>query len=99
MDTASRENTYMEVLDTCDMYECIHMCILKVLEKDNYMSQAVVQDIHNTHIPLAQQSNTHTTEACEVYCIDAYSLNKAVRRVLLFWENATVLFKFNVFGS
>ena len=55
VDTASRENTYLEVLDACDMYECIHMCILK----DNYMSQAVVQDIHNTHIPLAQKPNTH----------------------------------------
>lgn len=59
VDTVSRENTYLEVLDTCDMYECIHMCILKVLEKDNYMSQAVVQDIHNTNIPLAQKWNTH----------------------------------------
>ena len=50
VDTASREDmgyTYLVALDTCNTYVCI---IFKVLE---WTSQAVVHNIHNTHIPIA----------------------------------------------
>ena len=58
VDTASREDmgyTYLWI-HMISMYTCIYIIFScaysKLDEKDNYTSQAVVHDIHNTHIYL-----------------------------------------------